>query len=295
MRYLATSINDQIKGSIAAYVPHPGPDFISIYRRFIANIGYDRMRFLARGAEEHKLKRNIIYHDFVTALVSLNDSNKTLEAWRWLTANRLTLEERRMLGVASSIEHSEDALSAFSALIKFLRSVGFRLICMLIDEFEEINSLMQLQKRKLFNDLRHLIDLNVANFSLIIACTPHGWETIYEENAALVRRFSSNVIFLEPLRKNSAIDLISKYLDAYRCQKEEFELFARKNGYNEVERRIYPFTEDAIQEICSISKGNTGEILKYSGIALELGALEGCPRIDLENLRHFIAKYYGRT
>jgi hypothetical protein len=294
LRYLALQINGNIKSGLAAYVPHPGPDFISIYRRFIDNLGYDKLKKLAEAIDERRLKETIIYHDFVTALANLNDNNKTLEAWRWLTANTLTLEERRSLGVATNIEHEEDALNAFSALLKFLRSVGFKMICMLIDEFEEINSLIPLQKRRLFNDFRHLIDLNVSNFSLIIACTPHGWETIYEENVALVRRFSSNVIFLEPLEENGAVELISSYLNKYRIRINSFEEFLANHGYNFESSKLYPFTKDAIRELCVLSKGNTGEILKYSGIAIEMGLKEGHEILDAVLVRDLIAKYYGK-
>jgi hypothetical protein len=294
LRYLASEINQHIRGGLGAYVPHPGPDFISIYRRFVDNIGYDRLRNLAKGVNERKLKESIIYHDFVTALANLNNPNKTLEAWRWITANTLTLEERRALRVATSIEHEEEALNAFSALLKFLRNTWFRLICMIIDEFEEINSLVPLQKRRLFNDLRHLIDLNVANFSLIIACTPHGWETIYEENAALVRRFSSNVVFLEPLEENAALELLANYMERFRVHSKSFQRFLIENGYDENSSSIYPFTKDAVTELCSISKGNTGEILKYSGIAIEMGLKEKHAKINAELVRSLIAKYYGK-
>jgi SpoVK/Ycf46/Vps4 family AAA+-type ATPase len=295
LRYLSNEVNERIKGGLCAYVSHPGPDFTSIYRRFIENVGYDKLRTLARTAEERQLKQSIVYHDFVTALVNLNDEDKTLEAWRWLTANRLTLEERRALRVATSIEREEEALNAYSALLKFLRSVGFRLICMLIDEFEEINSLVQIQKRRLFNDLRHLIDLNVSNFSLIIACTPHGWETVYEENAALVRRFSSNVVFLEPLDAEASIELVSHYLGQMRIKVKSFRRFIQKNSYDEAVYGIYPFTKDAIQEICMLSKGNTGEILKYSAIAIEQGVSEGCEWIDAKTFRALVAGYYGKS
>jgi Cdc6-like AAA superfamily ATPase len=295
LRYLFMEINRRIEGGLGAYVPHPGPDFISIYKRFVESIGYDKLQELSQTADEKKLKKTIIYHDFVTALVNLTDRNKTLEAWRWLTANSLTLEERRLLRVAASIEHEEDALNAFSALLKFLRNVGFKLICMLIDEFEEINSLLTLQKRRLFNDLRHLIDLNIANFSLIIACTPHGWETIYEENAALVRRFSSNVIFLEPLNDQMAYDLISNYLKQYRVSIKAFRKYMMKNGYDENSCDIYPFTQDAIKELCALSRGNTGEALKYCGITIELGVNQGHKLITADILRSLVAQYYGKT
>jgi len=294
LRYLASQINQNIKGGLGAYVPHPGPDFISIYRRFVDGISYERLKQLAKSVDERKLKKVIIYHDFVTALANLNDNNKTLEAWRWLTANTLTLEERRSLGVATSIEHEEDALNAFSALLKFLRSTGFKLICMLIDEFEEINSLVPLQKKRLFNSLRHLIDLNVSNFSLIIACTPHGWETIYEENAALVRRFSSNVVFLERLEEKGAEELISSYLNKYRLRSKNFKEFIEDNGYKEL-LETYPFTKYAIRELCILSKGNTGELLKYSGIAIEMGLREGHKILDGGLVRDLIAKYYGKS
>lgn len=295
LRYLASEINDHIEGGLGAYVPHPGPDFLSIYRRFIESISYDKLRKLSKVAKESHLKQTIIYHDFVTALVNLNDSNKTLEAWRWLTANKLTREERKNLHVATSIEHQEDALNAFSSLIKFLRSVGFNLICMMIDEFEEINSLVQIQKRRLFHDLRHLIDLNVSNFSLIMACTPHGWETIYEENAALVRRCSSNVVFLEPLDETIAMNMVSDYLRQFRINTSKLRKFIQKKGYNKSLSKTYPFTKDAIREICSLSRGNAGETLKYSGIAIEMGATKGCTCIDAETLRDLVAGYYGKS
>jgi hypothetical protein len=165
---------------------------------------------------------------------------------------------------------------------------------MLIDEFEEVNSLVPLQKRRLFNDLRHLIDLNVLNFSLIVACTPHGWETIYEENAALVRRFSSNVVFLEPLEDSEAAKLISSYLNKYRMCSLNFNEFLSNSGYEPKSPEIFPFTKDAIKELCKISNGNTGEILKYSGIAIEMGIKEGYKILDAISVRNLIAKYYGK-
>jgi GTPase SAR1 family protein len=295
LRYLASEINQNVEGGLGAYVPHPGPDFLSIYRRFIESLSYEKIRRLSKSADERKLKETIIYHDFVTALVNLTNQEKTLEAWRWLTANTLTLEERRSLNVATSIEREEEALNAFSALLKFLRSVGFKLICMIIDEFEEINSLVPLQKKRLFNDLRHLIDLNVANFSLIIACTPHGWETVYEENAALVRRFSSNIVFLEPLDHRSASSLISDYLNQYRIGRRALHRFLAKDGSHQDSSHTYPFTEDAVKELCALSKGNAGETLKYSGIAIEQGAREGYQWLDAESLRSMIAQYYGKA
>jgi len=165
---------------------------------------------------------------------------------------------------------------------------------MLIDEFEEINSLVTLQKKRLFNNLRHLIDLNVSNFSLIIACTPHGWETIYEENAALVRRFSSNVVFLERLEEKGAEELISSYLNKYRLRSKNFKEFIEDNGYKEL-LETYPFTKNAIRELCILSKGNTGELLKYSGIAIEMGLREGHKILDGGLVRDLIAKYYGKS
>ena len=294
LRYLTSYINSHVREGFAAYVPHPGPDFISIYRHFVGSLGYERLKALSYSLEKDELRKAIVYQDFVTALVKLNDPHRTLEAWRWLTANRLTLEERKMLRVATSIERSEDALNAFSALLKFLRKVGFKLICLLIDEFEEISSLVQLQKKKLFNDLRHLIDLNVANFSLIVACSPQGWNTIYEENAALVRRFSSNLVFLRPLNEQECVKLISSYLDSYRIHRKAFQSFLSENGYEGISR-TYPFTIDAISEIYALSKGNVGEVLKYSGIAIEMGAMEGCTLIDAKILRSLVARYYGTT
>lgn len=295
LRYLANLASKQIKGALAAYVPHPGPDFTSIYRRFIDSIGYERLRSLSERMHEEQLKREIIYHDFVTALAGLNDDDKTIEAWRWLTANSLTLEERRALGVSAAIDHTEKALNAFSALLRFMRTVGFRLISMLIDEFEEINSLVHLQKRRLINDLRHLIDCNVSNFSLTVACTPHGWETVYEENAALVRRFSSNVVFLEPLEEEVGGFLISEYLTQYRTDPGDFLRFVREKNFDEETSQTFPFTRDAIEEICSLSRGNIGEVLKYSGIAIDLGISEGHPVITPEIFRSLVSKYYGRA
>jgi len=295
LRYLSSQVNSCIQGGLGAYVPHPGPDFISIYRRFIEGLSYDKLQKLSKSADERKLKETIVYHDFVTALVNLANPDKTLEAWRWLTANTLTLEERRSLNVATSIEREEEALNAFSALLRFLRSVGFNLICMIIDEFEEINGLVPLQKRKLFNDLRHLIDLNVANFSLIIACTPHGWETLYDENAALVRRFSSNVVFLDPLDEHNATRLITDYLNSTRTEHQALEEYVLSNLSDKDLYSTYPFTKDAIRELCSISKGNSGETLKNSGIAIEQGAKDGHKLLDAGLLRSLIATYYGKV
>ena len=160
---------------------------------------------------------------------------------------------------------------------------------MFIDEFEEVNSLPLLQKKRLFNDIRHLIDTNIDNFNLIIACTPHGWETLYEENAALVRRFSANIIFLEALNPNNALALTEEYLQRYRNQSHLSLL--QENSKCE---KIFPFTKDAIVELCSLAKGNIGEYLKYCSIAIEMSLSENLDIIDASNVSGLIAKYLGQ-
>ena len=94
------------------------------------------------------------------AFLQLTSDETSILAWKWISGEPLYSEQRRELKVASNIDKDEKALQAFMGLKNVLQLIHFKLILLLLDEFESIEILTNIKKQKLLNSIRHLIDLN---------------------------------------------------------------------------------------------------------------------------------------
>lgn len=291
LKYIARYVNKQIskqpkKKAIAFYIPHPGTGILDIYRTIITDLGPTVVSKLSTFVDD----RSHYQFELHRPIRIINQkSMEALNAWRWLTGERLDIEGRNRLGVGRNIDDTF-ANQAFKQLMTLLRKAGYSLVALLIDELETVNELDILRRQKLFNTLRHLLDDNPRNLSVIFACTPAGWDEILGGAYALARRISRNVVYLENLEESKVETVISGYISKYRLDDEE-RIKALSSTLDAGSFGIFPFAKSAIPELLRLSQGNIGEIIKYSNVAIDRALMSQRSYIDGNILNELLSEY----
>src|SRR3989304_3276110 len=232
------------------YVSQPGETFLDIYREFIYDLGYDFIKKISEQyiglvayqlSEEkvikekvpiekgwemvnsgkllisdivpHAIKRlnqQVKFIDFSRAFLNLTYEDNSIYSWEWLNGEGVDYIKRRDMGVSKSLD-GKTAIRAFISLKKVLRELGYSTVILLIDEFEYIETLSPGAKQKMINEIRHLIDLNPENLTMIITCAPEVWQSLLSEYHAFSERVAKEVN-LKPMTGAKVIELLSEYL-----------------------------------------------------------------------------------
>ena len=211
--------------------------------------------------------------DVANGFLQLINDKTSLLAWKWLSGERILYEQRRELGIVSPIDSDDRALAVFQDIRNIMRNQGYKLVCILIDEFELVEILHYQQKQRFLNAIRHLVDLNPHGICLVISCTPEVWKNIVMEYHAFSERIFREIV-LRPLNEKTIYHLIQEYLKHYRTNPQ-----AKSS-------KIHPFTEDCIKEILQISKGNMRRALAMCNMALDLAIKQDTESITPEILKH---------
>ena len=112
----------------------------------------------------------------------------------------------------------------FGAILKTIaKGVNAEAIAFLIDEFEEIGLQKRLTRRAAHDylaTLKRLINLSQSaenEFWVFLSMTPDSYSTTVKMDPALERRFSGQVLSIEPLGRHEAETLIKSRIEAGRC------------------------------------------------------------------------------
>lgn len=292
-------------------ISHFNEGFLDIYSKFVYDLGYNFMKskseeFLGIVAQEMfnegliekevqattngwkmiingdallsdvvpraiiKLNQIVKYMDFSKAFLNLAYQDNSIDAWEWICGEGVDYTKRRQIGVIKSLDE-KNAIKAFLALKNTLNFLSYSAVIILIDEFENIETLQSVAKQKTLNTIRHLIDINPEGLSTIIACTPEAWQSFAEYHAFSERiKKETN---LKPLNNKSVRELIIGYLRTKRNKKIA---------------SLEPFTEDSIGTIFQIGRGNTRSTLMLCNLALDLAIELGINEVNSKFLRSII-------
>jgi hypothetical protein len=302
MRYIKKQLESQVPNTLAIYVATPGDRILSLYSNFMFEYGFDRLESLvwkflefATGEEnlrkkvnegevllpeiletgKRRLQNEIKYTDFATAFLKLTLEECKFIAWKYLSGEPIPFEHRRELDVVMAIDNDDKALRAFMSLKRILALLGNKLICILIDEFESIEYLNILLKQKILNSVRHLIDLNPQGLCLIIGCAPDVWVDIIKEYHAFSERIFRQIT-LRALGKDDLRNFVSSYLQHFRI------------GDADPPNDIFPFTEDAINEIQKAAEGNIRRMLMICNQAIDSGVNASFPTLSAKKLKKML-------
>jgi hypothetical protein len=308
MKYIKKQLESQVQNTLAIYVATPGDRMLSLYSNFMFEFGFERLENLVwkflefvSGEEnlrkkvnegevllpeiletgKRRLQNEIKYTDFATAFLKLTMEESKFIAWKYLCGEPILFEHRRELDVVMGIDNDDKALRAFMSLKRILSLLGNRLICILIDEFESIEYLNILLKQKILNSVRHLIDLNPQGLCLIVGCAPDVWVDIIKEYHAFSERIFRQVT-LRALGKEDLRNFVLSYLQHFRTETDP------PDG-------IFPFTEDAIDEIQKAAEGNIRRMLMICNQAIDSGVDAGFPILTGRKLKEMLPDLFEIT
>ena len=286
-RFINKDLNKRPKRAIAFYIPHPGAGILDIYKTLVTELGPAVISKLSNHVDDESHYQFELYRPL--RIISQKSSD-TLNAWRWLTGERLDIEGRNRLGVGRNIDDAF-ANQAFKQIMTLLRRASYTLVSLLIDELETVNELDILRRQKLFNTLRHLLDDNPRNLSVVFACTPAGWDEIVGNAYALARRISRNVIYLETLDEKTITTVISGYVESFRLQGQRLDESIKRLNLDDEEARIFPFRKSAIPELLRLSQGNISEVIKCCNVAIDRTVMAQRESIDADILNELLPEF----
>lgn len=214
-------------------------------------------------------KYEIIYDD--------NFSQKVKNAEKFLRGNKLSKSEISELKIKSEKLSKDDIIKyALPLIINIHKQTGFKMLFILLDEFEHIIKGSKSQLTTFLNDFRNLIDANLMNFSMILACILESWYVATKSNPGFEERFIST-IDLPKLSEESGKLVIVEYSNLERL--------------NEIEiGKLTPFKEEVIKDLITISDYNIRKYIELCHEVLSKAAFENVSDID----RKFIAKHYPK-
>ena len=306
LKFVKEQIEQQIGQALAVYISNPGETFLEFYRNFMYEIGVDRLEkfawsYLELICKKPRLKEkvnkgetllpeviengkthlhdNLRYTDFATAFLKFVLDETKFLSWKYLCGEPILFEQRKDLDVVSLIDTDEKALRALMSLKTLLNLIGYKMICILVDEVESIELLHAFRKQRILNSIRRLIDLNSSGLCLIMACAPEAWNSIIRDYHAFSERIFREVI-LRPLNNEIIRQFIAGYLKRLRI--------AEKESHSP----IHPFTEDAVKQILVAAQGNLRRVLMICNRAVDQGAENGFPLLTARKLREMLPEIF---
>lgn len=304
--HVRSQVEQHLQNVLTVYLSNPGDSLLQFYSNFIYElelgkleeivwsyisivIGDKKIRQKTQKGTMlitdviEKVKRNLQdgsnYTDFVNAFLNIIFEDHKFIAWRYLTAERLDVDLRRRVDAAGNIDSDEKALRAFMTFKKILNTVGYKLVCIFVDELEAIELLFTFKKQRILNGIRRLLDLNPTGLSLIMACAPEAWNSIIKEYHAFSERIFREVV-LKPLSNKTIRDLIVGYLNQQRI--------SHKNKDD-----LYPFTPEAVKEILLVAQGNVRRALMICNRAIDHGARTKYPLITPSLLKEVMPEIFN--
>jgi Cdc6-like AAA superfamily ATPase len=290
-------------GICVGEISHFSEGFLDIYSKFVYDLGYDFLKdraeeFLGLVAREMlneglidkevsgvngwemivkgdvllsdvvpsavvRLNHIVRFMDFSKAFLNLAYEDNSIDAWDWICGEGVDYLKRRQIGVIKSLDE-KNAVKAFVSLKNTLKFLNYSTVILLIDEFENVESLQNLAKQRTLNTIRHFIDMNPEGLSTIIACTPEVWQSFTSEYHAFSERIEKEAN-LKPLDKQTVQKLMIEYLNIMRESKNN---------------SLKPFTEDSLDILFQLSQGNTRRILVLCSQLLDLCVDLGRSEID---------------
>lgn len=295
---------------VVGYISQPGDKMLDLYREFMYDLGMETVQTYARQflcdvstdlissgkieseivlpvKWEHIQRGDLLLSDIVpTALIRLNDCAKyvdyckafinlvydenSLSAWEWVSGEGLDYVKRKILCISKNID-AKSVVRAFQAIKEILTTMKHNPIILMIDEFEAIENFQPGTKQNLLNSLRHLIDINGTNLSIIIACAPDVWQSLISEYHAFSERICKEAC-IKPLSAEKTKELIQAYLIR--------EVIDNKSLYD-------PFSEDVYPVLFKIGMGNSRQILTLCGKLIDYAIDNHMKLINPECIQEF--------
>lgn len=281
LKFIQYYLMEKTDKVIPIYVKNIGsPTALALYKAIIDAMYKEfRKEYIISCAKNLMQKKKALiafvtqpFPDLEEVLPKLAEGDRS--ALRWLFAEKLELIEKDRLGIIREI-HEDTASDALIALVRLLYygSNIQRKFLFLIDELESVISGEPVEKvKKFYEVLRNIIDKLWGEAVFIFSATPiivSGHLSIADLHPALKTRIKGDIIELYPLGPEETRKLIESYLEAFR-----------KPGVREFYEKTYPFTNESIAIIHTLTKGIPRDVLRLANRIIYEAAVRRVKVID---------------
>jgi hypothetical protein len=154
------------------------------------------------------------------------------------------------------------------SIVKILRKNGYNLLYVFIDEFEDVSKLKGTKLTNYLLTLNTLIN-SEKNWAVVVSLTREALKIIKKESPPLYERLTVESIQLALLNTQKAAKLLTSYLNLAREKRDN----------------TFPFSEDLIERMVLISKGNYRSFIRKANKIIETALIEEIsPPFDVEIL-----------
>lgn len=198
-----------------------------------------------------------------------------------------TASQLKQLGIIRKIENIDIAKEYLTAILCFVKKLGYKTLLLAIDEFEYLFSLVPKSQHSIYIALlRGLYDLptgfalepnDVASMVFFIAISEDGWDSLKEMEKRETRIGGPTVPLIERVDATTTLGVFD------RNQTEE--LIIKRLQYNRMKGKfedqpLIPFTEDFVDYIYEQTDGEPRAIIVRCGQVLDAGLAERVPLLD---------------
>lgn len=243
-------------------------DYAHLHRLFLDRLTRDVVknlvdRFLGQHVGpnlETKLKEYFPRADIANAMRALSfGSTQSLPAWKWLCGERLSDEQQQMLNLTKNLTEPAELVEVLQATGKLMKDVESKKIVYLIDEAEELHQVTNADAIASFQwSLRQLADNSNKMIGFVFAAKGGGGEElppILDFPAIKSRIGENNIIDIPHFggvqdTKGFIMDLLVHLIDGEKARQT-----IQANGLDTTVE-FFPFTEDAIDNLCEYIREN---------------------------------------
>ncbi|MBM3235449.1 hypothetical protein FJZ31_04050 [Candidatus Poribacteria bacterium] len=193
--------------------------------------------------------------------------------WNFLTAGKISATDARKLGFSTNQIADIEIVDYFAGVLNIIGTM-YRGIFIFIDELENVTQMHRTTKHKTYIGFTKLLNVMPQNVMLTFGCDTEAVEWIKNEDIALARRFTGELLIHGAQNEQNAREYLTKYLAQARPDAETGD-------------ELSPFTEESFRVLYDTLRTlplglSTGEFLKYCGRALEQALKENKSEIDVE-------------
>lgn len=197
--------------------------------------------------------------------------------------------ELRELEVLRKIDMIDIAKHYLAAILCFLKNLGYNTLLLAVDEFEYLFSLVPKTQHAIYIALlRGLYDFpigltpsisreKIANMVIFIAVSEDGWESLRNLAEREASIGGPTVPLMERVGEHFVLDTFNK--------EQTRELIEKRLSYNRIKGKfedqpLIPFTEDFVDFIYEITKGEPREVIVRCDHVLDAGLAERVKLLD---------------